>query len=151
LDLLDWVDSTTLTAWIWGEVDDLLEVSAPHESPGVLGVGSATEARDLLAVLAYGYLTQEFESEAIERACRTDLPFLALCEGNAPFAVQLTTFRRRNRGFLVTLLVRVLTRAVRERLQAGNRVLPRELKQRLHENVVGRLDTARHMDGIDVD
>ncbi|HYG36886.1 MAG TPA: transposase [Clostridia bacterium] len=149
LDLREWVGSGTLICWIHEELDrfclqdfGLTEASYPEP---------ICQPKTLLAILVYAYATETFESEGIEHACKSDTAFRLLCDGTTPYARELTLFRRRNRGLLVTLLVRLFTRALREQFVLGEANLPLGLRHRLHEEAVERLDIARHMDTVDLD
>ncbi len=102
-------------------------------------------------VLAYAYARQVYDSEEIVRACRTDPVLQPLCRrGGAPFAGEVQWFRRRNRAVLERVLTGVFLRAVRDRFDPGGVAVRAELEQDLRRVAVDRLNTARHMDRVEV-
>jgi hypothetical protein len=134
LDICDWISPATLTLWIREEVSKLNGVVANGEIPKVLRT-----------VLAFAYARGIFDSEEILRLSQSDPAFLELCGGVVFTPEQLLSVRHKERGVLVTLTVRLLTRAVAEKFKVATAELPPELKRRLHENAVDRLDNARHI------
>ncbi len=146
LDLRQWVGVGELISWIEDEVENC----APRSQPDA-NTTQSQYAGALLSVLAFAYATSNFDSDAVARGCQTDAAFRLLCEGRAPFPDQLTRFRRRNRGLLVTILVRLLARAWCRHQGLGTPPLSARLRRKLHERAVERLDIGRHMDSIELD
>jgi hypothetical protein len=142
LDLSEWIDPRTLMAWIleeiagldWSEPDH-----SPVESPGY-------SPKTMLEVLCFAYATGVFHKDGAIRACNAPAPLGTSFEQGAPFPAELVQFRRQNRGRLALVLARILARVVRERFDLQTPILSAELKRRLHQNAVERLDIARHMD-----
>ncbi len=100
-------------------------------------------------VLAFAYARQIFDSEGIARACRTEPMLQRLCRGSVPFAAELRSFRRTNRLVLEEILTGVFMRAVSERFDLAEGLLPTELKGDLQKLAAERLNIARHMDAVD--
>jgi len=135
LDICDWVSPTTLRSWVQEEAQALHETSAGTDIP-----------KSLLAILAFAYARGIFDTEEILRLCESDPMLRSLGEGISCSLEQALNARRRDRGLLVTLTVRLLTRAVVQKFNLSAQSLPPILKRRLHESAVDRLDNARHMD-----
>jgi hypothetical protein len=141
LDVCEWVARSILAAWVRDEVQEL----DWHDSqPMPMLRGNRPQA--ILATLAFAYATRVFDTEEILGACRQDPLFRSLCDGASPFAQDLIRFRRENRGRLVAVLARILTRAVQQRFDLPATPLSLALKRRVLENAIGRLDIARHME-----
>jgi len=102
----------------------------------------------ILMLLSFSYATGLFESEEVARACHSDPVLAQLCENetNVPWTKDLVEFRRKNRGTLIFVLKRLLSRVIEEHmgLEAGK--LSERWERRLEEEAVERLDIARHMD-----
>ena len=105
--------------------------------------------KSMLAVLVFAYCSAVFDSESIARLCQAETPFRALCQGGAPFAHELTNFRRKNRALIEKVLAGVLLRAICYRFGLDHRVVPVEMDEDLRERASERLDIARHMDVVD--
>lgn len=76
-------------------------------------------ATQLLALLAFAYLTGRLSSVEIEEALEADSALRYLCAGRFPASPVLRRFRRSYRRTLVLVLSDVLTLAVRERASHG--------------------------------
>ena len=141
LDISEWVSRSILAAWVREEVQEL---DWRDSEPERILRGSRPQG--MLATLAFAYATRVFDPEEILGACRLDPLFRFLCEGAAPFAQDIISFRRENHGRLGAILARVLTRAVQERPDWHATPFSLELRRRVLESAVERLDTARHME-----
>jgi hypothetical protein len=141
LDVCEWVARSILAAWVR---DEVLGLDWHDSQPVPILRGNRPQA--ILATLAFAYATRVFDTEEILGACRQDPLFRSLCEGASPFAQDLIRFRRENRGRLVAVLARILTRAVQQRFDLPATPLSVALRRRVLENAVGRLDIARHME-----
>ncbi|HEY5909406.1 MAG TPA: hypothetical protein VJA21_02250 [Verrucomicrobiae bacterium] len=135
LDMGDWVEPATLCLWVEEEVKKLN------------GAAPAVDVRKkMLAVLSFAYARGVFDSEEILDLCRSDALYRSLCEGVDFSWDDLQSVRHKDRGLLVTLTVRLLTRAVVEKFSVAAASLDPAVKRRLHESAVDRLDNARNMD-----
>jgi len=76
-------------------------------------------AAQLLALLAFAYLTGRLSSVEIEEALEADSALRYLCAGRFPTSPILRRFRRLYRRTLVLVLSHVLTLAARERASHG--------------------------------
>ena len=141
LDICEWVAPSILAAWAGGEVQEL----DWHDSQPV-PILQENRPQAILATLAFAYTTRVFDTEEILGACRQDPLFRSLCEGASPFAQDLIRCRRENRGRLVAVLARILTRAIQQRFNLPATPLSLALTRRVLENAAGRLDIARHME-----
>jgi hypothetical protein len=135
LDICDWVPPATLKSWVQEETHALNETGVGTDIP-----------RSLLAILAFAYARGIFDTEEILSLCESDAVLRSLCEGLSCSLEQVLNARRKDRGLLVTITVRLLTRAVVQKFNLSPQSLPPILKRRLHESAVDRLDNARHMD-----
>ncbi len=143
-DLRDWVDGWILLGWVEEEVGRL-NWSHP-ELIEYLSRNPNYQPKVMLTLLAVAYLTQTYSSEAIFKLCHSDPLFEAACGGEAPFAEEISSFRRRNRVVVERILSRTFQQAIRHRFGLHESVLPPELAPDLHRLAVERLDIARHMD-----
>jgi len=135
LDICEWVAPDRLRSWVEEELGNLNGLA---EVPD--------RQRALLAVLAFAYARGTFDSEEILDLCRTDTLYRALC-GRTDFSGEdVRDARHKARGLLVTLVVRLLSRGVAQKLATPVASLSPALKRRLHESAVDRLDNARNMD-----
>jgi hypothetical protein len=146
IDLGEWVSRSKLKAWIDLEVLevhklvwDTLDVDGIPHHPADWQVR-------MLALLSFAYATGVFSGEEIAERCHRDSMFQSLCGGVPPFAEEVWSFRRANRGLLREILARVFQHAVAERFGLEASLLPPELEQDLRERACERLDLARHMD-----
>jgi hypothetical protein len=142
-NLGEWLAPAKLREWVeeenatldWGnpEVMEFL-----RQRPGY-------EPRKLLSLVAFAYLTGNFESEDIELRCQQNSEFKAITGGKwLPRPREITRFRRENRGLLKWILAQVLKRSLRAHL--GDVPLPAGLKRRLVDAAVSRVEYARQMD-----
>jgi hypothetical protein len=136
LDICDWVSPGTLKSWVQEETQALQQT----------GVGADIPKRQL-SILAFAYARSIFDTEEILGLCESDPTMRSLCEGLSCSFDEMLNARRRDRGLLVTLTVRVFTRAVIQKFNLQSQSLSPILKRRLHESAVDRLDNARLMDG----
>jgi transposase len=143
-DLRDWIDAHTLLAWVQEEVGRL-NWGNP-ELVEYLRQNPEYQPKTLLTLLALACLTQIYSSEALVKLCHSDLLFRSACGGKAPFAEELSSFRRKNRVVIERILSRVFQRAIQHRFSLAESALPAELGPDLRSLAVERLDIARHMD-----
>ncbi len=135
LDLCDWVAPETLRSWV---IEELKNVTGPG--------GQAERQNALIAILAFAYARGVFDSEEIVGLCRADKLYGSL-RGQIDLSWEdLLEARHNHRGLLVTLMVRLITRALVEKRGIPSSSLDPALKRRLHESAVDRLDNARNMD-----
>ena len=135
LDLCDWASPETLRFWVQEELKHVTGSEAPAEKQNAL-----------IGILAFAYARGIFDSEEIINLCRTDKLYSSL-QGGSDFSWEdLLATRHQHRGVLVTLMVRLLTRALVEKGVVSQAALDPALKRRLHESAVDRLDNARNMD-----
>jgi len=146
-DLGNWVSPATVLSWAAQEVE-LLGGNDVRRTGG-LNELSRNRGKLALCLLAYAYARQMFDSEEIIRACHEDPVLRRLCGDRAPFAMELQSFRHRNRPVLERVLGRLFMRAIRHRFDLGGISLPQELEQDLHRVASERLDIARHMGAVD--
>ena len=135
LDACEWVPPATLRSWVEQELNNL--------SGSIVGTGAH---RGMLGVLGFAYARGIFDTAEILGLCRSDALFRSLCGAEDFSWDDMLVARHRDRGLLVTLTVRLLTRLVVERLGTSAASLDPALKRRLHESAVDRLDSARNMD-----
>ena len=142
-NLGEWTEPANLRAWVEEEIATL-----DWGNPAVmefLRQRLRYEPRKLLGLLAFAYLTGNFESEDIELHCRQDAEFKIITGGQwVPPSREITRFRRENKGLVKWVLAQVLKRALRSHL--GEVPLPAGLKRRVIEAAVIRLEYARQMD-----
>jgi len=147
VDLLEWVDESTLLVWLEQEILRLdwhhpLVQSYLREHPDY-------HPKVMLSVLAFGYLTRSFSSESIAEACRTEKAFRVLCQGTLPFAHELVAFRKKNRAVVERVVTGVFLRAICHKFDLNHADLPAELEHDIRRRAVERLNIARHMDVLD--
>jgi hypothetical protein len=142
LDLGDWFPLEAIAGWVREEVEQF-DWSETGVSPDA---GSKCGERSLLSLLAVAYVTREFDAQGIVSACRQNTVFRGLCPGAVPFAHELTRFRRRYAGLLVTVVARLFGRALRERCDWPATDFAAGINRCLHEQAVERLDIGRLMD-----
>lgn len=135
LDLCDWVAPETLRSWVAEEVKNVTGSAEP--APG---------QKSLTGVLAFAYARGIFDSEEIVSLCRAGKLYDCI-QGQIDFSWEdLLEARHKHRGVLVTIMVKLLTRALMEKRGPSAAALDPALKRRLHESAVDRLDNARNMD-----
>jgi hypothetical protein len=144
LSIGEWGGSEVLLEWIEAEVEKL-EWGGP-EFLQYLQEHPEYRPKVMLALLAFSYATQVFESREIVGRCETDRVCRLICEGRVPSGQELRRFRRRNRNLLETLLARVVLRALRVKFDLDAIQIPSELERDLHRHAVVMLDVARHLD-----
>jgi len=134
-DICDWVAPETLHSWVEEELQHL-------RGPVAAGGKQIT----LAAVAAFAYARWVFPSKDIHGLCRTDALYSSLC-GRGDFSWEdIMAARHKERGLLISLLVRLLARAVAEKYRLAASSMDPALKRRLHESAVERLDIAITMD-----
>jgi len=136
-DICEWVSPLSLLSWV-REESGKLNGATP-------GPANASALRE---VLAFAYCRGIFDSEEILRACQSSAELKELSHGSISNSEELRVTRHRGRGLLVTAIVRLLTRAVCEKCDVAPAELEPELKRRLHENAVQRLDNAILIDRV---
>jgi hypothetical protein len=146
LNFAVWFSPWILAGWVQEEVGRLdLDQNDQHSTGQKCNSGD----RDaLLALLSFSYLIGVFDGEGILRESLQGAG-VSLLTSQPPGLLELVCFRRRHRGLLVTLLGRLIVRAIREKLNLRANVLPLWVKRRVHEQAVERLDIARHLDNCD--
>jgi hypothetical protein len=133
-DICEWVAPETLHSWV---VEELKHVAGP--------VPAGTQST-LAAVLAFAYARWFFPSKEILGLCRTDPLYGSLCPRTDFPWQDIMEARHKERGLVVNLLVRLLTRAVAEKHGIAASSMDPALKRRFHESAVERLDIAITMD-----
>jgi hypothetical protein len=144
-NLTDWVQAESLRDWVRAEIGQL-DWDDPAVREYVRTRGRA-HPRSVLGVLVYAYATGMFESEEIALACGHDAGFRALSGDAELTPAQLARFRRENRALLKWALMRVMVRALFDKLGENcSKRLPAGLRHYLEESARERLDCARHLD-----
>jgi transposase len=143
-DLREWMDEGTLLSWIEEEVQSL-EWQHPLVQQ-YLRAHPEYHPRAMLSVLVFSYLAAVFDSESISLMCRKNAALGSICEGAAPFAQELSLFRRKNRALIEKVLREVLQRAIIRKFGLDGRFLPVDLREDMQQRAGERLDVARHMD-----
>jgi hypothetical protein len=134
-DICEWVSPATLSSWV------------QEETARLNGGATHTEVQEaLLKVLAFAYCREIFDSEEILRLCDSESELRELSKGTVFTLEHLRSVRHNNRGLLISLTVRLLTRTVAQKCDLAVSDFPPELKRRLHENAVQRLDNAILLD-----
>jgi len=129
-DICEWVSPETLLSWVREEIDK------PNGTPG------NGFPKPVLAVLAFAYCRGIYDSEEILRVCDSVPEFQTLSSGSVSNVEQLRTARHKKLVLLINVTVRLLTRAVCEHCKLAPEELSPELKRRVHENSVQRIDNA---------
>ncbi len=141
-DLGEWVDKSTLVRWIVEDIETL-DWENP-ELKELLQRRLNYQPRMLLQLLTYAYATGAFGADEVELAFY-DKAFGPLGWNKPPNLRAIQRFRRENRGLIKWTLVQLLRRAVRSKIELGDRLLP-GLQRCLVQNAVERLDLARYVD-----
>lgn len=145
-DLSVWVPLSQLSDWIiedLGAVDwtnpDLLEQLRSYPD---------FEPKALLATMTLAYATAIFGAEEIAHHCSEDMAFRTVRPKLPPIPAEVKKFRQENRGVFKWSLANVITRALKSQFEEGDSLkeLPPGLRRYVVENVVERLDIARHID-----
>jgi len=147
LNLGEWFTQDVLLLWVqqaarWVAWEGL-RFSGAAASDDALYPGS------MRGLLAFAYITDVFDGEAIVRRCEFPGPFRTLAGGATPYLDDLIRFRRRNVELLISTVAIVLERAVRERLRFSGSALPSQLEAHFHELALERLMIAHHLDSPD--
>jgi len=145
LDLSDWVDKCTLLVRIEDEVLRLdwsnpLVVEHLNRHPDY-------QPKTLLSLLCLGYSIQVFSSQEIQSRCHSHPEFALLCDGQVPFAQELTRFRRQNRTLITEVLARVFKKVWQS--ERGVVIASDSWEREILDIAAARLDIARHMDACD--
>ena len=143
-DLREWFGEFTLLRWIEEDVEtlewdntNLLQFLRAHPE---------FRPKPLLVLLTYAYATATYSAEDIACECDTDGLLRGVCAGFAPSKKEILAFRRENRGLLKWFLTQLFKRALREKFELRDALLPGGLKRRLEEAAITRIDLARHLD-----
>jgi hypothetical protein len=143
LNLMEWFPEKQLVDWIQEALEQV----------GERGKSGAQDPENrrvlLLTLLTLAYVTQQFRSSDVIRACGSEPAFKSLCGDKPPFKEELEHFRRGNRPLLQTLLALVLERAVERRFTFEPGTVPAGLKRDLLIRSEERMDIARHMNTWD--
>ena len=145
LDLSTWVDKCTLLVRIEDEV-----LRLDWNNPLVVEhLRSHPEYRPktMLSLLCLAYSTQVFNSQEIQSRCHSHPEFALMCDGQVPFAHELTRFRRQNRTLITEVLARVFTKICHSRCDVV--VAGDAWEKEIRDIASARLDIARHMDTCD--
>ncbi len=146
LDLSAWTPTSQLRDWIMSDVatlnwtnPELLELLRKHPD---------FEPKALLNTMTFAYATGIFGAEEIARHCSEDPDFRGVRPKLPPISEELIRFRKENRGVLKWCLAKVVTRSlISEFIERDDiTTLPPGLRRFVVENVIERLDIARHMD-----
>ncbi len=95
------------------------EVASAADRRHFQHAGEAFDLGQLLAILAYAYLTGRYSSEEIAEQLEADPVFAYLCASRYPDAAALRVFRRLHRQRLEAVLRRVLEQCLTARRQQG--------------------------------
>jgi hypothetical protein len=145
LDLTTWVDSSSLLVWIEEEIlrldwNNPLVVEHLKQHPEY-------RPKTMLSLLCLGYSSQVFSSQDIRARCHSHPEFALLCDGEVPFADELTRFRRKNRMLIAEVLARVFKKIWQS--QCVSALVSGAWEKEIHDIAMARLDIARHMDACD--
>lgn len=145
-DLTAWVPAVQLLDWIVETVEGLNWdnpelIDALRRQPDF-------EARSLLAVAAYAYLTGVFGSEEVVRLCSQAREIKPIRPKLPPLVEQVSAFRKLNRGIIHLVLVQVLSKVLKTQFIDCDEitVFPPGIRRLLTENAFERVNVARHMD-----
>jgi hypothetical protein len=145
LDLTTWVDNASLLVWIEEEIlrldwNNPLVVEHLKQHPEY-------RPKTMLALVCLAYSSQVFSSQEIRARCHSHSEFALLCDGEVPFAEELTRFRRKNRVLIAEVLARVFKKAWQSQCVSGgtNDTWEKEIR----DIALARLDIARHMDACE--
>ena len=146
MDLSLWAPVTQLRDWIMTDVATLDWTNA--ELLEILRQRPEFEPKALVNTMTLGYAPGVFAAEEIARHCSENPAFRNVRPKLPPIASDLKKFRKENRGVLKWCLTSIITRAVKTHFIEGGEidVLPAGLRRHVVENVIERLDIARHMD-----
>ena len=100
----------------------------------------------MVCLLSFAYATGRFNSQEIAEAAWSDAMLRAICDGRAPFAQELRTFRRHNRSVLEPVLAGVFVRALTSRLNLDLSPFSSEIERDLRDHAAKLLEIAWQMD-----
>jgi len=145
LDLTTLVDNSCLLVWIEEEIlrldwNNPLVVEHLKRHPEY-------RPKTMLSLLCLGYSSQVFSSQEIRARCHSHPEFALLCDGEVPFADELTRFRRKNRILIAEVLARVFKRIWQSQCDFG--VARDTWEKEIHDIALARLGIARHMDACE--
>ncbi len=132
-DICEWVTPPKLQSWAQEELGNMNGPVQAGRKPA-------------LAVLAFAYTRGIYESEEILGLCRSDALVRALAGGAVFSREDLVDVRHQDRGHLITLTARLLTRALCEKSGDSPATLDPMLRRQVHQCAVDRIDTAIIMD-----
>jgi len=145
LNLAKWIDAGTLMLWVQEEVNRLDETTCIRlDADCEFCPGCFPKA--MLSALSFSYLTGVFDADEIVSKCSAQLAMRILSNGLSFSSGEFVRFRRANRGVLVTVLSRILARALRAQSPTGPGFLSLAARQKLHQSAVERVNIARHME-----
>ncbi len=133
-DISEWVSPETLHAWV---EEELRNLAAASPLP--------LQQQRILVILAFAYAQGIYRSTEILVLCDSDPLFKALEQGVDFSLENIKDLRHAQWGLLVSLLVRLFSRALARKHQLGDPLDPR-IKRRLHERAGDRLNTAVNSD-----
>lgn len=99
-----------------------------------------------LPVLAYAYARGILDADEIAKLCHSDPLLRQVANGVAFSGSELKSFRHRDRGLLVKLIVQLLIKATRQQYGITGAALPPALRRIVQDSAVDRVDSARHID-----
>ncbi len=135
LNVCEWVPPEALCGWV---EEELAKLSGSG--------GLSPVHKRLLAILAFAYARGIVSSAEILSVCGTE-PLFSSLQQDVDFSLgDMLDVRHEHRAMLVNLVLRLLARAVSQKFGAAPAALEPELKRRLQENAVERID-----DGIILD
>jgi len=145
LDLTTWVDYATLLVWIKEETlrldwNNPLVIERLKQHPEY-------RPKTMLALLCLAYSSEVFSSQDIRARCHSHPEFALPCDGEVPFADELTRFRRKNRLLIAEVLARVFKKLLQ--FQCGSAAVSDISEKEIHDIALARLGIARHMDACD--
>ncbi len=134
-DICEWVSPETLRAWVEEELKTL---------PGAAGL--TLQDQRILVILAFAYAQGIYRSTEILGLCDAN-PLFMLLEQGVDFSLENAKDGWHTQwALLVSLLVRLFSRAMAAKYGLAASALDPRAKRRLHERVVDRLNTAVNSD-----
>ena len=143
-DLSAWSERERLLEALLNEIDSL--DWANPELLQLLSASPAFQPRFLLALITFAYATGTCESEDLVTLYHHDPLLKARLPAQTPTTRSITRFRRENRGLLKWCLSQLFKKAVRDKYEMGDQLLPAGLRRHLDNAAITRLDIARHCD-----
>lgn len=143
-DLSEWVDLGLIRTWIEQEMrtmdwDDPLWAKCLQRCP-------ECRRRAMVCLLSFAYATGRFSSQEIAEAAWSEAMLRAICDGQAPSAREVRTFRRQNHSVLERVLAGVFRHAVIRQLALYANPLVSEIEPVLRDHAAKRIEIARQMD-----